>query len=675
MLKLKNSESVHQWQSFLEDNYKSDIETLALEYPKKRSLYIDFDKLDKINSELAEFLINKPVESIYNVEESFKDMDTAIGKIQPHIRFYNLPDTCKKAIRELRSENIGKLISIEGLVKKNTTVKADIKIAAYQCVKCGAIVRIEQDEEILKEPSECYEDQGGCGRISSFKLLTNLSGFLDGQKIQLQENTEGLQGGQQPEKINVYLEDDLVGKIFPGDRIRINGVVHGIQHRKGSIKLTSFDFVILANNIENIELLYEETKITEEDIIQIKKVANDPEIYTKLRLSIVPSIYGLKREKDAIVLQSFGGIARELPDGTRLRGDIHALLVGDPGIAKSQILYGVSKSSPRSIFCTGTGSTGVGLTAAAVKDEFGEGQWSLEAGALVLADMGIACIDEIDKMTDDDRENLHPAMEQQEICISKAGINAKLKSRCPILAAANPKLGRFDPYMPIAPQINMPSSLLSRFDLIFTIADKPDKENDSKLAKHILNTRRNPKNKNNTPIFTPEFLKKYIAYAKLNCKPELTDESQEAIHDFYIELRNLQNDSIAITPRQLDSTIRLSEASAKIRLSNTVEKEDVQRAIDIIKEYFKRVCTDNETGKIDVDTIFSGSSHTQQERMRIIMSIIENSPEGIAVIEDVIKEAEINGIESSKTEDALERLKQDRYIFEISTGRYKLNAK
>ncbi len=672
---LKDEILTAKWQRFFEEKYKPEIETIAAAYPEKRSIYVDYDIIDKYNTELTDGLIHEPYKYIFNAEESFKAIDTTVGRIQPHIKINNLPDTCKKTIRELRSENMGKLVSIEGLVKKRTTVRADVKIAALQCVKCGAVIRVLQDGEVLLEPSECYEEQGGCGRVSSFKLLTSLSGFLDAQKIQLQENPEGLQGGQQPEKITVYLEDDLVGKTYPGDRIRIDGIVQGIQHRKGNLKLISFDFVIMANNIEHIESLYEETKITDEDIEKIKKIANDKEVYTNLRESIVPSIYGMNREKDAIVLQAFGGVPREQPDGTHIRGDIHALLIGDPGIAKSQMLSGVSKAAPRSVFCTGTGSTGVGLTAAAIKDEFGEGQWSLEAGALVLADMGIACIDEIDKMSDDDRENLHPAMEQQEICISKAGINATLKSRCAILAAANPKLGRFDTYVPIAPQINMPSSLLSRFDLIFPIADKPNEENDLKLAKHILNARKNPKNKENIPIYSPEFLKKYIAYAKLNYKPELTNESQELIETFYLQMRKLQNDSIAITPRQLESVIRLSEASAKIRLSNTVEKGDVQRATDIIKEYLKRVCTDKETGKIDVDTIFSGSSHTQQERMKIIMSIIERSPDGIAVIENIIREAEIKGIESNKTEESLERLKQDKYIFEINRGRYKLDAK
>ncbi|MBE3094911.1 MAG: minichromosome maintenance protein MCM, partial [Actinobacteria bacterium] len=505
-------------------------------------------------------------------------------------------------------------------------------------------------------------------------LMTSLSGFLDGQKIQLQENPEGLKGGQQPEKITIYLDDDLVGKIYPGDRIKINGIVQGIQRRKGNVKLISFDFVIVANNLENITSLYEDIIITDVDIKEIKKVASNPQIHEMLRDSLVPSIHGYKIEKEGAILQLFGGNSKELPDGTKIRGDIHSLFVGDPGIGKSQLLYGIYKLSPRGIFSTGTGASGVGLTAAAVKDDFGDGQWSLEAGALVLADGGIACIDEIDKMDETDRENLHPAMEQQEIPISKAGINATLKSRCAVMATANPKFGRFDEYMPLTKQIELSSVLLSRFDLIWTIQDKPKPDIDLKLAKYILNTRRNPKNKDNAPVFEPEFIRKYIAYAKQNCKPELTDEAQEKIQDFYVDMRKISNETIAITPRQLESIVRLSEASAKVRLSKEVLISDVDRAIRIINEYLKRVCTDWETGKIDVDTIFIGTTHTQQERMKIIRSIIENSPDGMANIDDIIQEAEIKGIESNKTKEALEQMKQDKYIFENGKGRFKIQC-
>ncbi|GAI43566.1 unnamed protein product, partial [marine sediment metagenome] len=259
-----------------------------------------------------------------------------------------------------------------------------------------------------------------------------------------------------------------------------------------------------------------------------------------------------------------------------------------PGTAKSQLLSCVSRISPRSVFCTGKGSSAAGLTAAAVKDDFGEGNWTLEAGALVLADMGIACIDEIDKMNDADREALHPAMEQQEVHVAKAGINATLRARCSILAAANPKLGRFDEFIPTHEQIKMPITLLSRFDLIFPIYDKPAKKTDELLASHILNLHQNPDNKDINPALPPDFVLKYVTYAKQNIRPKITDKVHKKIKNFYVDLRATSNESVAITPRQLEAIIRLSEASAKVRLSTEVTEDDAERAISIYKSYIGR---------------------------------------------------------------------------------------
>jgi replicative DNA helicase Mcm len=355
-----------------------------------------------------------------------------------------------------------------------------------------------------------------------------------------------------------------------------------------------------AVSIENQEMAFEEVEVTEEDEKEILKMSKDPEIYLKMRQSMAPTIYGMEIEKDALVLQLFGGLSKKMPDGTYIRGDIHTLFVGDPGTAKSQMLNYLSKLAPRSIYASGKASSAAGLTAAAVRDEFGEGQWTLEAGALVLSDMGIACIDEIDKMSDQDRSSLHQAMEQQEISIAKAGISATLKSRCAILAAANPKLGRFDEFIPLHEQINMPPALLSRFDLIFSILDKPSREKDTELANHILQTHKagevqeniakSIKSKHNKkkqdilmenilPIFEPDFLRKYVAFAKRNIFPVMSDDALELLKNYYVDFRNSSEDSIPFTPRQLEAFVRLAEASARVRLSDEVTIQDAKRAI------------------------------------------------------------------------------------------------
>lgn len=695
---LKDETLIVQWQDFLEENCKSDIETVALSYPEKRSLFVDYWTIDKADPKLAELLLSQPYKAVYNAEEALKKIDVAAEqKLRLHFRVKNLPDTNKIVIRYIRANHLGNMMAIEGLVKKRTEVRPKLLVGAFQCSKCGAVVRIEQEEDILKEPSECYEDQGGCGRVSSFKLLTNLSQFIDSQKIEIQENPEGLRGGAQPERISVFLEDDLVGEIAPGDRVVVNGILHSMQRRRGTFRLTSFNKTMEAISIENQELAFEEVEVTPEDEKEILKVSKDSEIYDKMKTSIAPTIYGMDIEKEALVLQLFGGMAKEMPDGTRIRGDIHALFVGDPGTAKSQMLNYMSKLAPRSVYASGKASSAAGLTAAAVRDEFGEGQWTLEAGALVLADMGIACIDEIDKMEETDRSSMHQAMEQQEISVAKAGINATLKSRCAILAAANPKLGRFDEFLPIHEQINMPPALLSRFDLIFSILDKPHRQKDTDLATHILNTHKAGEVSENIkktkkskytkkqqeslikhvmPTFDPEFFRKYIAYAKRNVYPVMTDEALELLKNYYVDFRNSSEDTVTFTPRQLEAFVRLAEASAKIRLSQEVTIDDAKRAIYIIDQYLRRVGMDRETGLFDIDIIATGISHSQHDRMRTLMDIIQRlgneAKDGNAARGDIVREAEIDGLESSKVEEALDRLKRNGQIYEPVHGKYKI---
>ena len=699
MVRLVKDESLTaEWQDFFEDNCKAKIETVATAYPETRSLLLDYWDIDKADPKLAEMLLHQPFKALFNAEEALKIIEVAAEqKLQLHFRVKNIPESQRVLIRKIRANRLGTFIAVEGLVKKITEVRPKLQVAAFQCQKCGAVIRIEQDEDILKEPSECYEDQGGCGRVSSFKLSTTLSSFIDSQKIEIQENPEGLRGGAQPERISVHLEDDLVGGVAPGDRVIVNGILHSTARHRGTFRLTSFDKTMDAVSIESQEYAFEEVEVSKEDEKKIVKISKDPEIYEKMRQSIAPTIYGLDVEKDALVLQLFGGIAKEMPDGTRTRGDIHALLVGDPGTAKSQMLSYMSKLAPRSVYASGKASSAAGLTAAAVRDEFGEGQWTLEAGALVLADKGLACIDEIDKMEETDRSSLHQAMEQQEISVAKAGINATLKSRCAVLAAANPKLGRFDEFIPMHEQINMPPALLSRFDLIFSILDKPNRKTDTDLASHILQSHKGgeihehmkktsdnmySKSQESTflkhvlPVFEPEFLRKYVAYAKRNVFPVMTDDALEILQNYYVDFRSSSKDSVPFTPRQLEAFVRLAESSARIRLSQEANVEDAKRAISIIDQYLRRVGTDRETGKFDIDIIATGISHSQHERMRVILDIIQRlcqeSTEDSASRSDIINEAEIQGIESRKVEEVLDRLNRNGQIYEPSHGKYRL---
>ena len=297
-----------------------------------------------------------------------------------------------------------------------------------------------------------------------FRLLYKESRFEDYQRIKIQESPDELKGGEQPQTLDINVSDDLAGQVTPGEHITVNGILRSAQKINKDGKTAYFDIYMDGNSIELEEQEYDEVDISPEDEEEIIRLSKDPRVYDKIVFSIAPSIYGYEEVKEAIAHQLFSGVVKSLPDGTRIRGDIHVLLVGDPGIAKSQILRYVVKLAPRGVYASGKSASSAGLTAAAVKDEF-DGQWTLEAGALVLADKGVACIDEMDKMKNEDRSSLHEGMESQTISVAKAGILATLKCRCSILGAANPKLGRFDPYENIPEQINMPPSLMSRFDL------------------------------------------------------------------------------------------------------------------------------------------------------------------------------------------------------------------
>ncbi|MCS7106002.1 MAG: minichromosome maintenance protein MCM, partial [Candidatus Aenigmarchaeota archaeon] len=433
------------------------------------------------------------------------------------------------------------------------------------------------------------------------------------------------------------------------------------------------EIYIEANSVESVEVEWEELEITQEDEKRILELAKDPEIYDKLVRSIGPSLYGLEEVKEAIVLQLFGGEQHIQKDKSRVRGDIHILLIGDPSTAKSALMKVVSSLIPRGRYVSGKGVTAAGLTATVVRDEEFLGGWVLEAGALVMCNRSLCAIDEFEKVEKSDQIALHEAMEQQTISIAKANIVATLPARTSILAGGNPKLGRFDPYLPIKEQIDVPETLLARFDLKFALRDIPNPELDTKIAEHILKAR-HYEEEEIKPEIEPEFIRKYVAYARKNCHPKLTKEAGETIKEFFVKLREKVSEEeapIPITLRQYEALIRLAEASAKVQLRNEVTKEDAIRAINLMKASLRQFGFDPEIGKIDIDRAEGHVTATQRSKIRILLEVIEELTNTLGKNipkEEIVKLAKSRGLKEFDIEKMLNELKSNGTLFEPRPG-------
>jgi replicative DNA helicase Mcm len=686
------------WASVLEEGgRRPEILALSDRFPEERSLTVPFSEIDRADTSLADILLERPEEVLGAGQRAMRELlPVADAESEGlRLRVMGLPSTAHRLIREIRESDLNRFIALDGIVRRVTEVRPQIRDAVFQCVACRTEFHEPQDEAsmVFREPLECPESQGGCGKPQGrtrFRLLPEKSSYVDAQRIEIQENPEILKHGAHPQGLAVMLTEDLAGHVLPGNRVVLNGVLKSFQRasaaRGGIVRNTTFDLLLLGNSVEWKQQEYDEIEITPDEERLFLGFRGDPTVVDKIVMSLAPTIKGMEEEKEAIALQLFGGVEKRHPDGVRVRGDIHALIVGDPGTAKSQLLRYVAEVAPRGIYTSGKGATAAGLTAAAVKDDFAGGRWVLEAGMLVLADGGMAVIDELDKMSPDDRSAMHEALEQQTVSIAKAGITSTLNARCPVLAAANPKWGRFTNDRTIAEQIDLPPTLLSRFDVIFSIKDQPNQERDRRLANGILASHRegesrvyapNERTSSSGAPFPPELLKKYIAYAKRTVRPILSDAALAALSDYYVKVREQgeePNSPVPITARQLEALVRLSEAAAKARLSSEVGVEDAQRAIQIMQNFLKRVAM-TEGGKLDVDLVQSGVSHSQRERLDIVMRVmreLQDRSEGTFSVEEYLAASERAGVPANRAEALLQTLRNQGEIIESRPNRLQL---
>lgn len=578
------------------------------------SLEVSYDHLSSSKAILAYFLANAPTEMLKLFDDVAMDVvllhypDYQRIHSDIHVRIFDLP--VHYTLRQLRQSHLNCLVRVSGVVTRRTGVFPQLKYVKVDCTKCGVTLGpFQQESNVEVKISFCQN----CQSRGPFTLNSEKTVYRNYQKLTLQESPGTVPAGRLPRHREVILLWDLIDKAKPGEEIEVTGVYRNnydaqLNNRNG---FPVFATILEANNVVKAHDQLAGFRLTEEDEHEIRKLSRDPQVIDKIINSIAPSIYGHTDIKTAIALSLFGGVAKIARGEHHVRGDINVLLLGDPGTAKSQVLKYVEKTAHRAVFATGQGASAVGLTASVRRDPL-TSEWTLEGGALVLADKGTCLIDEFDKMNDQDRTSIHEAMEQQTISISKAGIVTTLQARCGIIAAANPIGGRYNSTIPFSSNVELTEPILSRFDILCVVRDTVDPAEDERLARFIVgsHSRSHPstqaadgsmevehdseaaqesqaqqKKEGQIP---QELLRKYILYAREHCQPKLLHMDEDKVARLFADMRreSLATGAYPITVRHLEAIIRISESFCRMRLSEYCSAQDIDRAIAVTVDSF-----------------------------------------------------------------------------------------
>ncbi|HJS68914.1 MAG TPA: minichromosome maintenance protein MCM [Nitrososphaera sp.] len=641
------------------------------------SLVIDYIDFDTFNPSLAQRITRQPDEMLAAFNEAVLSILREIHpdyeqEIREKIRVRLGNYTVQKGLREINADLIDKLVSVSGMVVRSSEVKPLAKKVAYRCTSCAELFDSQLKGLILKKPLKCPK----CGE-REFDMDAENSIFIDFQMVRLQELPEDLPAGQLPHYVEVTVMGDLVDQCRPGDRIILTGIIRIEQEPMAPQAKTSlFRLRMEGNNIEYLggragskdTRTVERIAISADDERQIRTIAAKPDAYEKLIASFAPHIYGHEVIKEAILLLIVGSVTKKLDDGSTRRGDVNVLLVGDPGTAKSEMLKFAAKIAPRGLYTSGRGSTAAGLTAAVIRDK--SGIMMLEAGAVVLGDQGLVCIDEFDKIKPEDRSALHEVMEQQTCSVAKGGIVATLNARTSILSAANPMYGKYDPYKNITENVNLPVPLLTRFDLIFIVRDTPEKERDSLIASHILEIHRDAEHAAK-PAIEIDLFSKYLSYSKQG-EPALTPEAIDIVRNYYMDMRKVESEGmITVTPRQLEGLVRLATARARLLLKDRVDADDATRAIYLVDQMMRTAGVDVNTGKTDLGVLYGkpqsvvSKEKTFMEVFRGLTGTENNDVEEKALVDELIKTGKFSDEEAKKY---IQKFNREGQIFERKPG-------
>ena len=711
-------DSSARWKTFFLEAKETEIFTLLSKQSMTPTLSIPFHELQAFDPDFAEDILQFPRQILNTGKDTLREICRERGEdLDVILRVGELPRDSRRDLREIGSSDIEKLRSSDVQVIKISEIKPRMHIAAFQCESCGVTQEIMQNNEReLIEPIRCLPtDQGGCGEnagrggATRFNLVFNVSRLINNQWIEIQELPESVESGAQPGRAKVLLEGDLVNKHLPGQRIVANMIPVVYSEVVKNKKTPMFDIIYHLISSEHESVPFTEIKITDEEQEEILAISQREDLLRLMQNSIAPSIFStgvMNFVKRSLALQLFGGVSRKNRDGTRTRGDIHILLMGDPGVAKSQLLTYVSALSPRGKFASGGGVSGAGLTAAAVRDTFADGRFSLEAGVLPLSDRGLAAIDEFDKITEDDRKVMHPAMEQQRINISKGGITASLPSRCAIIAAANPKQGRFSnratntSVLRSFKETGLPAPLASRFDIIWMMRDEVKAENDEMIAKHILRSRTRGvpealidefvamdpveedkeqviiRGEDGTEHLSQSFLRKYIAFAKRHYHPNINQDVMALILEYYVQERQTfgrddtdeggESNVVPITARALEALIRLTEAHARMFLREDATSEDAKVALAVFKHW-------REESGIEDESEFSGTTVKERNKSMIVKNIIRDicsENNNLAEINTIFNRALAKNIDELTVSKIIKQMRNSGILFQPKKDHY-----
>ena len=675
------------------------VKEFLLEFKDEKGNFRYVDDIDNmmpskskfINVDYNDLVLHPDIESVFNespdsILEAFSRAIKEIlqerfpkyaKKIEHEIRARIANYPVQRSLRQINAEVIGKITSVSGMVLRASEVKPLAKELVFVCPEGHRTDVIIGHGLSLTSPVQCSNPKCNHRELG---VEPESSRFIDVQFVRLQELPEDLPPGQLPHYLDVTVKQDLVDNARPGDRVVLTGVVRIEQEKMSGVSKASSPLYRLRLDGNNVEFLgskkdksyrtIQREEISQEDEKMIKSLSKSPDLYQQLIDSFAPHITGHEVIKESILLLMAGSTQRELQDGSKIRGDINIFLVGDPGTAKSEMLKFCVRVAPRGLYTSGRGSTAAGLTAAVVRDT--NGIFMLEAGATVLGDQGLVCIDEFDKMKAEDRSALHEVMEQQTASISKGGIVATLNARTSILAAANPMYGKYDPFKNITENVNLPVPLLTRFDLIHVIRDKPSKERDTKIAQHIINLH-TPKGIDQKSLIDSETLTKYLSYVK-RIDPKLTKEAEQKILDYYMKMRTVEaEEMITVTPRQLEGLIRMATARARLLLKTQVEEDDAERAIYLLQNMFENAGIDVNTGKVDLG-VLQGRPRSEVSKMQLFMDVMKSlEGEHKTPVDEKQLVEELAKTEKFTDEEAknfIRKMARDSSIYESKPGHY-----